>query len=302
MVTIKPLYVDRFQEDSTPKRIIGNRLLSSHQAGWQSIVLEHWWRTAQEISLYSAKQHAVVIRLKNEGNTERKLDGVLQKENNQIGDIVIVPAHVEHWASFKQDAEIVILSLAPKTLATIAYDELDPERVELTPQFARADHTIEQIGRALLSELQSDYYGCQLYAESFANAMFTHLIHKYSTHQQQIKNYKDGLSRYRLKKALCFIHAHLDSNLKLSDVAKEIDMSQYNFCRLFKKSTGVTPYQYVIQQRVEKAKRLLKEDLELSIADIALECGFTHQSHLNKYFRQSTKMTPNAYRKRYQFA
>ena len=298
----KPLHVDRFQEDSTPKRMVGNRLLGSHRAGWQNIVLEYWWRTAQEISLYSAKQHAIVIRLKNEGKTERKLDGVLQQENNQIGDVVLIPAHVEHWASFKQEAEVVIISLAPQALATIAYDEIDPERVELTPQFAHADHIIEQIGRALLSELQSDYYGCQLYAESFANAMFAHLIHKYSVRQQQIKNYQDGLSRSRLKKALCFIHAHLHSNLKLSDVAQEIDMSQYNFCRLFKKSTGVTPYRYIIQQRVEKAKRLLKEDLELSIADIALECGFTHQSHLNNYFRQFTQMTPNTYRKRYQSA
>ena len=299
MISTKFLHVDRFQEDSTPKRMVGNRLLTSHQAGWQNIVLEHWQRPAQEIPAYSAKQDAVVIHLKNKSITERKLDGILQQENNQIGDVVLVPAHVEHWASFKQDAEVVILSLEPEALATIAYDEIAPESVQLNPQFSHSDPMIEQIGRALLSELQSDYYGCQLYAESFANALFAHLIRKYSTRQQQIKNYKDGLSRHKLKQAISFIQGHLDRNLKLSDVAKEIHMSQYNFCRLFKKSTGITPYQYIIQQRVEKAKQLLKKNLELSIADIALECGFNHQSHLSKYFRQSTNMTPNAYRKRY---
>ena len=299
MVTTKPLYVDRFQEDSTPKRMRGNRLLSSHQAGWQNIALEHWWRAAQEIPVYSAKQHAIVIHLKNKGNTERKMNGVFQQENNQIGDIVLVPAHVEHWASFQQEAEIIIISLAPETLASTAHDEIDPDRVELTPQFAASDPLLEQIGRALLHELKSDYYGCQLYAESFASSMFVHLIRKYSARQHKIRNYKDGLSRYRLKKAICFINDRLDRNLKLIDIAQEIQMSQYNFCRLFKKSTGITPYRYIIQQRVEKAKRLLKENSELSIADIALECGFTHQSNFNYHFRQSTKMTPNAYRKQY---
>jgi AraC family transcriptional regulator len=297
MVTTEPLYVDRFQEDSTPKRLVGNCLLSSHQAGWQNIVLEYWWRTAQEIPVYSAKQHAIAIFLDNKSNTERKIDGVFQQENHQIGDIILVPANMEHWASFKHNAEVIILSLASEALSSIAYDEIDPERIELTPQFARSDPILEQIGRALLRELQSDYYGCQLYAETFASSMFVHLIRRYSTRKPQIRNYQAGLSRYRLKKAMYFIHAHLGSNLKLSDIAKEINMSQYNFCRLFKKSTGVTPYKYIIQQRVEKAKQLLKDNLELSIADIALECGFTHQSNLNNHFRKLTKMTPSAYRK-----
>ena len=302
MVTTKLLKVDRFQENSTPQRMVGKRLLTSQQASWNNILLEYWWRSAQEIPTYSAKQHAIVINLKNKGITKRKLDRVFQQEHNQIGDIVLVPANVEHWASFKKDAEVIILSLAPEAVATIAYDAIAPERVELTPQFAHSDPTIEQIGRALLAELQSDYYGCQLYAESLANAMFAHIIRKYSTRQQQIKEFQDGLSRQKLKKALDYIHSHLNCNLKLSDVANEIHMSQYYFCRLFKKSTGITPYQYIIQQRIEKAKQLLKNNSELPIADIALECGFSHQSHLNTFFRQSTKMTPNSYRKQYQVA
>ena len=297
----KLLNLDCFQEDSTPKTMVGDRLLSSHQAGWQNIALEHWSRQAQETPLYSSKQHSIIIRLKERDTTERKINGVFQQEYNQIGDIVLVPAHVEHWANFKQDAEVIVFLLAAEALATTIYDAIAPEHVELIPQFAHPDPTIEQFARAILAELQADYYGCKLYAETLANAMFVHLLRKYSTFQPQIKEYQDGLSGYRLKQALNYIHDHLgDRNLTLSDIAQEIHMSQYYFCRLFKKSTGVTPHQYIVQQRIQRAKLLLKQNRKLSIADVALECGFSHQSHLNNCFRQTIKMTPNIYRKQYQ--
>ena len=126
MVINKLLNLDCFQEDSTPQIVVGDRLLSSHQAGWPNIVLEYWSRAPQEVPVYSSKQHTVVIRLQTEKNTERKLDGVFRQENIQIGDLVLIPAHVEHWARFQEDAELVILSLAPKALATTIDDDLDP--------------------------------------------------------------------------------------------------------------------------------------------------------------------------------
>ena len=121
MITNKLLNIDFFQEDSTSKILEGDLLVSSHGAGWQNIVLEHWSRRVQETPIYSSKQHSIVIRLKNLDATERKIDGVFQQEYNRIGDIVLVPAHVEHWANFKQDAEVLVFSLAAEALATTIY-------------------------------------------------------------------------------------------------------------------------------------------------------------------------------------
>ncbi|WP_258001471.1 helix-turn-helix domain-containing protein, partial [Fischerella thermalis] len=61
-----------------------------------------------------------------------------------------------------------------------------------------------------------------------------------------------------------------------------------------KQSMGIAPYQYVIQQRVEKSKQLLKQG-KVTITDIALQCGFANQSHFTKHFRQITGVTPKAY-------
>ncbi|MEP0914499.1 helix-turn-helix transcriptional regulator [Leptolyngbya sp. GB1-A1] len=58
---------------------------------------------------------------------------------------------------------------------------------------------------------------------------------------------------------------------------------------------GIPPHQYVIQQRVEKAKLMLKK-MDIAIADIALQVGFSSQSHLTQHFKRSTRMTPKQIR------
>ena len=67
------------------------------------------------------------------------------------------------------------------------------------------------------------------------------------------------------------------------------------FVRVFKATAGVSPYQYVLNLRIERAKALLGVE-GASIADVALQCGFSHQEHLTRMFRRFTGVTPGRYR------
>ncbi|WP_293094534.1 helix-turn-helix domain-containing protein [Moorena sp. SIOASIH] len=107
--------------------------------------------------------------------------------------------------------------------------------------------------------------------------------------------YQGGLPLRQLQQIIDYIDTNLDRDIKLAELARLLDMSQFHFSRLFKQSIGMSPYQYLIQQRVERAKQLLKQKDRL-IVDIALECGFNSHSHLSKKFREFTGMTPKAYR------
>jgi AraC family transcriptional regulator len=89
----------------------------------------------------------------------------------------------------------------------------------------------------------------------------------------------------------------LTQDLSILDLATLTSMSESHFSRSFKQSVGIAPYQYLMQQRVERAKQLLKQQA-MSISDIALECGFSNQTHLTKVFRQMTETTPKAYQER----
>lgn len=89
---------------------------------------------------------------------------------------------------------------------------------------------------------------------------------------------------------------HLSENLSLAAIADELKMSQYHFSRLFKQSINVSPYQYVIRQRLKWAKYLLRTTT-LSITVIAKQVGFAHQNQLTVKFRKLTGTTPSNYRK-----
>jgi AraC family transcriptional regulator len=104
-----------------------------------------------------------------------------------------------------------------------------------------------------------------------------------------------GLSQPTLAQALAYIEQHLDQSLSLEEIAADLNLSVYHFGRLFKQSTGQSPYQYVLQQRVERAKQLLMQP-DLSITEVAIACGFSHAAHLAKHFRQHTGLTPTQFR------
>lgn len=91
------------------------------------------------------------------------------------------------------------------------------------------------------------------------------------------------------------INEYLDRDIKLTDLAELVGISQFHFSRLFKQSMSIAPHQYLLQQRIEKAKQLLKQT-KLSVVEISLQCGFNSHSHLTKQFRQHTGMTPKVYR------
>lgn len=100
---------------------------------------------------------------------------------------------------------------------------------------------------------------------------------------------------HRLQPILAHIQANLEQPISIEFLATAISMSNSYFCRYFQKETGCSPYQYIIQQRVKKAQMLLKQR-DISISDIALECGFTSHSQFNRHFRRLVGMTPNDYR------
>jgi AraC family transcriptional regulator len=107
--------------------------------------------------------------------------------------------------------------------------------------------------------------------------------------------YEGGLGDRKLLQVTNYINDYLDQDIKLANLAQLLGMSQSHFSYLFKQSMGISPHQYLLQQRIERAKQLLKQT-DRSVMEIALTCGFDSHSHLSKQFRQLTGMTPKAYR------
>jgi AraC family transcriptional regulator len=102
----------------------------------------------------------------------------------------------------------------------------------------------------------------------------------------------------RLRRVTEHIQEHLDQNHTLAQLGAVVYMSPYHFARLFQRSTGVPPHQFVVRTRIDRAVTLLT-GRELSIAQISRVVGFRTPSHFSTVFRRITGVTPRAYRARY---
>jgi AraC family transcriptional regulator len=300
MISVKqPLVIDHVD---WPKMLSNPPLLTSFQSGWSSIQLAHYRQSSINLSEISTPQHMVIIPLGSQAfDYEITLEGSLQRVSHQEQDLAngciqVMPADLPHSFRSNSTIEWIHCYLEPTFVSQIAYESVNPDRVELLLTLKKADLLIYQIGLALKASLEVDEIGSRFYADSMATALSAHLLRHYSTRNHAFRDYQDGLSKQKLRQAVEYIQAHLDEDLSLSEIANELGMSQYYFCRLFKRSTGVSPHQYLMQQRVEQAKHLLKQP-ERTITSVALECGFANQSHFAKCFHQCTGLNPREFRK-----
>ena len=104
-----------------------------------------------------------------------------------------------------------------------------------------------------------------------------------------------GLPRYKLRRVVAYIDARLGSPISLDDLANVAGVSRFHFHRQFRKSVGVTPREYVLRARIERAKGLLTES-DLTVGEVSGAVGFADQSHFSNIFRRLTAMTPRSFR------
>jgi AraC family transcriptional regulator len=263
----------------------GSPLLSSQNHGWENILVEQFQHPSGEGKIYYSEEHAVCLSLATRpvrflqikgGRTHTILYGK--------GDISITPAEMPFYARWKGEDHYLQIRITSRFIQQVAREALEINGDRL-----------EAIGMMLLAELQQDNLGGRLYIESLSNVLAVHLLRQYAVAKPTLPIYEGGLSQHQLVKILDYINDRLDQEIKLADLAALLDMSQFHFSHLFKQSIGTSPHQYLLQQRIERAKQLLKQT-ERSIMDIAFACGFNSHSHLSKQFRQMTGTTPKAYR------
>lgn len=273
-------------------------LLSSQDQGWENILVEQFQHPSGEGRTHYSDEHTICLSLAPRpvrflqikgGKTHTSLYGK--------GDICITPAEMPFFARWEGEDRYVQIRIATRFIQSVAREmlEINPDRLELLPEFRIRDPQIEAIGLMLLAELQQGNCGSRLYIDSLANVLGVHLIRQYTATQPQHPVYEGGLPQRQLSRVLDYIDAHLEQDIKLADLAALVDMSQFHFSHLFKQAIGTSPYQYLLQQRIERAKQLLKQTNQ-PIMEIAFQCGFNNHSHLSQQFRRLTGMTPKAYR------
>jgi AraC family transcriptional regulator len=201
--------------------------------------------------------------------------------------------------------------LAHRPVEAVPRKEQDPriaERASANPPSAQ-ECPLERLRNAVADLLcavnrafqdnPEEVYGCVLHAAELLRKEASTAIPSLDFDDGQSAappTPRGGLAPWMVRKVSTHIETHLDSAFSSSDLAGLTKQSVYHFRQAFRKSFGESPHQYVMRRRIERAQGLMLQT-NLSLAQIAIECGLADQAHLNKSFRRFVGERPGAWRR-----
>ena len=140
---------------------------------------------------------------------------------------------------------------------------------------------------------------CPEYSDSMIfdhhSSIIARVVSKQLMEQPGLTSNSGSMTEARLKLVDELIDAHLAEDLTISLLAKSVGISSAYFSRAFRKSTGKTPFDYVITRRVNTARQMLKHS-NLDISTIAIACGFSSHAHMTSTFRKRIGLSPSQLR------
>ena len=211
------------------------------------------------------------------------------------GEMLLCHRHVERWI---RTDEPHVLSLAiSDTALRAACDEVSAD-TELRGAARLVDPRVGALVGAVNAERIAGFPSGRLFLDSVEQALAVALIDGYAVRHRSLRTYRGGLSPARLRTIKELVHAKIEDDLTLIEMAQSVQLSTAHFSRMFRNSTGESPHRFVLRQRVERAKEMLRAD-EARVLDVAVTCGFKTQQHFARVFRQVCGVSPTEYRQQF---
>lgn len=206
------------------------------------------------------------------------------------------PKGTEIYCASGPDTETHVLAVS---VPDEVREAVDAEMGALTPWTELNLETQQSrwIGEAFEQFMLNGQWGGRLAVESMATLAFVEALRGLTAVKEASPGDVHPVLTGRVRtRVLDYIEARLAEDMRLADLASVACLSPYHFSRCFKASIGKSPMAYISERRVERAKHLLI-DRDVCLARIALDCGFSSQSHFTATFRKLTGMTPGGFRK-----
>jgi AraC family transcriptional regulator len=270
-------------------------LLSSELLCWRHICVYRFKHPARfQIQLPAASGHFLSAHLNNPCQLLARWNGTLRRIRSLPGDSIIMCANQENsWEGSGEIDELQIF-IDPQLLLEAAA-ELSDKTFGLVEGIGIRDPMVSVIAARIVEELSNPSSSSKLVGDAMAHALTAQLLSRHSNFRPVTAMRRIDMPAHKVRAAIEYIEAHLNHDLSIDLIAAAVNMSAFRFARGFKKETGRSPHQFLLERRVEFAKDLLRST-DQKLVDIAQSVGFANQSHFAAVFRQRCQMTPMAYR------
>ncbi|KVG34212.1 helix-turn-helix domain-containing protein [Burkholderia ubonensis] len=203
----------------------------------------------------------------------------------------------EHFrADLYGNFDFVLVEVSRACLDRLGEEHGDALIAGLTCAADQCDPVLGHLAHAVADSLDTPGALSTLFVEQIGLAIGTHLARRYGNAAKGDLHRKGTLSPATAARAKELLMEKANLGVSLAEVAKECDLSRGYFIRAFSRTTGRTPHQWLLEQRVTQAQRLI-ETSDMTLAEIAAACGFADQSHLSRVFAKVVGHAPGAWRR-----
>ncbi len=259
------------------------------------VTIERHAFSALEVSRHFHPTHCLHLQTAGVSRVRWSAEGRSGTETMRASSLMLHAQGTSDSMVFAGDSTRIVVSLDPASMTEMTRGGNERPSFQIPSRWHFQDKQLELLVRNLEAEAANGFQTGRIYGELLGLAISEYLMQHFSDAALSPPSSKGGLPKGRLNRALEYIAANLAESLSLTEIAAVAGMSSYHFARLFKTSTGLSPHQYVLAQRVECAKHLLLRGRS-SIMNVAIESGFNDHSHFSKMFRKATGVPPQSYR------
>jgi AraC family transcriptional regulator len=211
------------------------------------------------------------------------------------GQAVFCPRKEWHNISWGEAISVLSIRIPDSALMQAARERLTERSIEIVPRHVVTDDRLTHLLFALDAERARGYSTGKLFVDCIESALANILLTSFNTFAPRSISGKGGMAPHVLRRVVEFMHANMDKQIGLKDLADCAGLSLSHFSFQFRATTNQSPHQYMLQLRVERSKELLK-DSRLSVLDVGFEVGFRNQQHFATVFRNSVGIPPSVYR------
>jgi AraC family transcriptional regulator len=212
------------------------------------------------------------------------------------GAVSLFPAGRIPETKVKGPAEFAYCAFAPEYMQEVMEEEFGGRAVTLHIRTNLHDIRLRQLFERLIALLQGDIPSSRLYADSLTHELAVRSLELHLERSLEYRRKISALPPYAFRRVAEMLGDNLHARIRLGDLAALCGYSRAHFLRMFQVTTGVTPYEYHMQMRIQHAMTLLASSKN-PLIDIAAACGFSSQSHLASVFRKRIGTTPSEFRR-----
>jgi len=294
---------ERTSAEAFEKHLPGKLIAASRGKPWKDLLVQVFARQqTQETILVPAVAEPLIVWILSGAAVveERELGGPWQTNIVTSGDFFLTtsptPYELRWKAKGPEPFEVMHLYLGLPIFNRAIKDVFNQAG---TPQLREVSGEKDKVLSILLEQLRSELTtrsrASPLFVQSIAQSLAVHLVRTYTDPNAKGRDQRGGLPAFKLRRVIELLETHLDEEFSLDRLAREVGVSEFHFCRLFKKTTGFAPSRYFIRMRMEKARRLLRETTK-SVINVGLDVGYSSPSHFAQIFRREVGVVPSQYR------